>query len=278
MSGRKYAEAQAALEAYRRLWERLRHVPGVVAAGGMSALPLSGAMAWGPITVEGRAAGSRRGVRQRRHPDRRRQLLRGDADPARSRAAVHRARTRATTPRAIVIDEQMARQLWPDQDPIGKRVRTGGMDASADAPWMTVVGVVGRVKQDGLDTEPRMAMHWAHSQVPTRTMTVVLRTAGGPGVGGSGRARRDSRRSIRICRSTTSQTMASASGRVAGAARRFSMLLLTLFASLALGLSSDRHLWRHCRSGLTAHAGAGHPDGARCDAARDPGAWSCGRD
>ena len=100
---------------------------------------------------------------------------------------------------------------------------------------MTVVGVVGRVKQEGLDTEPRMAMHWAHAQVPTRTMTLAVRTATAPES-----AAPDVRAAIREIDPDLPvynvQTMAA---RLAEslAPRRFSMLLLSLFASLALGLS-----------------------------------------
>ena len=54
MTGRQYAEPSAVLEAYRLLWQRMASLPGVSGAGGVSALPLSQMMAWGPITVEGR--------------------------------------------------------------------------------------------------------------------------------------------------------------------------------------------------------------------------------
>ena len=56
MTGRKYNDADAVLQTYKQLWERLSALPGVTAAGGVTALPLSQMMAWGPITVEGRTA------------------------------------------------------------------------------------------------------------------------------------------------------------------------------------------------------------------------------
>ena len=234
MAGRRYADAPVALETYTRLWERLRAVPGVVAVGGVSALPLSQMMAWGPITVEGRAAVAGeafvnvdiRTVGGNYFESMDIPLIRGRLFTT--------ADTRSSF-RAIVIDEEMARQLWPNQDPIGKRVRTGGMDASADAPWMTVVGIVGRVKHEALDTEPRMAMHWAHSQVPTRAMTIVLRTETAPES-----AVADVRAAIReIDPDLPVYNVRTMADRVAGslAHRRFSMIALSLFAALALGLS-----------------------------------------
>ena len=57
----------------------------------------------------------------------------------------------------MVIDERMARQFWPGDDPIGKRIRTGGFEVTPDTPWMTIIGVVGSVKQDALDADSRIA-------------------------------------------------------------------------------------------------------------------------
>jgi predicted permease len=234
MAGRKYAEAAVAQEAYARLWERLRAVPGVLAAGGTSALPLSQMMAWGPITVEGRAARPGeafvnvdiRTVGGRYFEAMQIPLIRGRLfTSADSRNSF----------RAIVIDEGMANQLWPNEDPIGKRVRTGGMDANPDAPWMTVVGVVGRVRHEALDSEPRMAMHLAHQQVPTRAMTIVLRTATRPDAIAA-----DVRAAIReIDPDLPVYNVQAMNSRVdrSLAHRRFSVVSLTLFASIALGLS-----------------------------------------
>jgi putative ABC transport system permease protein len=52
---------------------------------------------------------------------------------------------------AAVISEMMARRLWPDQDAVGRQIKWGG--EASRAPWMTVVGVVGDVKQGALNTE-----------------------------------------------------------------------------------------------------------------------------
>jgi predicted permease len=179
MTGQRYGSPEAVLETYKELWERLRRVPGVTATGGTSALPLSNMMSWGPITVEGRVptAGEKfinadqRVVAADYFQAMQIPLIRG--------RLFTESDVRSAT-RVVVIDEHMAARLWPDEDPVGKRIRTGGFDATADTPWMTVVGVVGRVKHDGLEADPRIAFYLPHAQAPTRLLNVVLRTTGDP--------------------------------------------------------------------------------------------------
>ena len=77
-------------------------------------------------------------------------------------------------PRVAIVDDHMAQQLWPGQDPVGKRVRTGGADSNT--PWMTVGGGVGRITQDTLDSESRIARALAQAQFPVRAMNVVVRS------------------------------------------------------------------------------------------------------
>jgi predicted permease len=235
MTGRKYNDADAVLQTYKRLWERLAALPGVSAAGGVTALPLSQMMAWGPITVEGRAAPE---GEKFLNADIR--VVGGDYFramniPLREGRLFNDLDTRASL-RVVVVDEQMARQLWPGESAIGKRIRTGGFDATPDTPWMTVVGVVGRVKQDALDAEPRMAYYRYHAQSPSRSMNVVLRSATEP-AGLSGAVTREIRAIDPDLPIYRLRTMAS---RVDDslAERRFAMLLLTLFALLALGLAA----------------------------------------
>jgi ABC-type lipoprotein release transport system permease subunit len=130
----------------------------------------------------------------------------------------------------------MARQLWPGTDPVGKRIRTGGFDARPDTPWMTVVGVVGRIKQDSLDTESRMALYRAQTQFPSRAMNVVLRTEGDPEALAAAVRREigalDPDLPIYNLRTMSSRVSESL------APRRFSTMMLALFAALALGLAA----------------------------------------
>jgi predicted permease len=235
MTGRKYNDADAVLRTYKQLWERLSTLPGVTAAGGVTALPLSQMMAWGPITVEGRTA-----------PDGEKfinadiRTVGGDYFRAmdipllKGRVFSPELDTR-TSPRAVVIDERMANQFWPGEDPLGRRIRTGGFDVTPDTPWMTIVGVVGGVKQDALDVDSRIAYYRFQGQSPSRAMNVVVRSVTDPSrlaaaVTGQIRAL-DPDLPIYKMRTMGERVEASL------AERRFSMLLLTLFAVLALGLA-----------------------------------------
>src|SRR5262249_29403872 len=56
-------------------------------------------------------------------------------------------------PGVIVINDAMAKRYWPNEDPIGKRIKIGSF--TSDAPWLTVVGITQDVKQGGLDQAPR---------------------------------------------------------------------------------------------------------------------------
>ena len=67
----------------------------------------------------------------------------------------------------------MADTLWPNEDPIGKRIKSG--DAASTSTWETVVGVVGRVKQYGLDADARIAFYRPNV---ARAMFVTVRTSG----------------------------------------------------------------------------------------------------
>ena len=235
LSGRKYTDTEKVRESYRRLWEALPNMPGAVAVGGVSSLPLSNMMAWGPITVEGRVApASERFI----NVDERviaGQYFRVMEIPL-TQGRLFTNADDATSPRVAIIDERMAQSLWPDSDPIGKRVRMGGFDASDTAPWITVVGVVGNVKQDALDAESRMALYMPQAQFTPRAINVVVRSAGdpaalGPAVRG---ALHDIDPDLPIFNMRTMTDRVDESL----AQRRFSMLLLTILALLAAGIAA----------------------------------------
>jgi predicted permease len=193
--------------------------------------------AWGPITVEGRPVTPEEkfiNVDQRTVADdyfaaMQIPLVRGRSFSAEDTPA---------TPRVVVIDERMAEQLWPGQDPVGKRIRTGGFDVTPDTPWMTVIGVTGRVRQYTLDgIEPRIAMYHWHKQRPSRALNVVVRTATADPAAATAAVRavlKDLDPDLPVYNVKSMQARVDESM----ARRRFATTLLTLFAVLAFGLAA----------------------------------------
>jgi putative ABC transport system permease protein len=78
----------------------------------------------------------------------------------------------------IIIDEEFARRHWPNEDAVDKRIRLG---QDPKSPVLTVVGVVGRVKMEGLNQDSnRVQGYFSYAQIPSGAMTVVIKAAGDP--------------------------------------------------------------------------------------------------
>jgi putative ABC transport system permease protein len=87
-------------------------------------------------------------------------------------------RDHAEAPRAVVINEMLARSGWPGQDPIGRRMRSGG--ENSEAPWMTVVGVIPDIRRADVTRPVRPELYLSAAQVTPRTLGLLVRTAGEP--------------------------------------------------------------------------------------------------
>jgi predicted permease len=233
MTGRRYNDKQSVLNTYRQLWERLEHSPGVTAAGGVTSLPLSDAFAWTPINVEGRTP-----LPGEKFLNADERIVGGHYFEAMEiplrRGRFFNEQDDMTKPVAVIVDEYMADQLWPGQDPIGKRIHI--VELPSKDPWQTVVGVVGRVKQDSLDSNPRIAFYLSHTQFPTRAMTVALRGHTDPAamLSSSKSELRNLDPDLPMYRVRTMEQQVNESL----ARRRFSTLLLGIFASVALALAT----------------------------------------
>lgn len=84
----------------------------------------------------------------------------------------------AQAPRVIVINETLARSGWPNQDPIGRRMKSG--DETSQAPWMTVVGVIRDAHRSEVTRAIRPELYMSALQVTPRTQMLLVRTAGDP--------------------------------------------------------------------------------------------------
>jgi predicted permease len=229
----RYPNPPAVAELYRQLIERLARVPGVDAAGAVSALPLSQMFAWGPVTVEGRAPAPGEAfinADMRMVSGRYFEAL---EIPLRAGRFFDDHDVRDGQ-RVVIVDERMARELWPGASALGKRLRTGG--ASSTTPWLTVVGIVGDVKQYTLDGDSRIALYFPHTQFTARSMNLVVRTSGDP-ASLAAAVRREVRAvdpdlpiyRLRTMRDRLEESLAR---------RRFAMWLLTIFAGIALTIAA----------------------------------------
>jgi putative ABC transport system permease protein len=134
-----------------------------------------------------------------------------------------------------IANDAMVRQYFPNEDPIGKRIRWA---RNPQVEWVTIVGVVGDVKHFGLDLPEMPALYSPYSQAQAwkRWMAIVVRSQSDPATVAASVKQQiwkvDSQLPI-----TKVQTMDEVSA-ASFAARRFNMLLLAIFSSLALTLAA----------------------------------------
>jgi predicted permease len=232
-NSRRYKDKATVFATYRQLNERLERIPGVSAAGGITSLPLSEMFAWGPITIEGRMPPPGENFINADERIVSGHYFEAMQIPLRQGRWFNELDT-STSQKVAIIDEYFAEQYWPHEDPLGKRIRTGGLDSKE--PWITIVGVAGRIKQDALDSDPRIAFYMPHSQYTTSAMNVVLRSNVAPTTLTSAIKKElrvvDPDLPIYNVRTMEDRVQDSL------ARRRFSMLILGLFAFLALAIAT----------------------------------------
>jgi putative ABC transport system permease protein len=163
---------------HMRMLGELSRLPGVLAAGAVNWIPLGETLAEGTFQVEG----------SKRPPGF--MVDKPCVSPGYFKAmgmSVLRGRDftesdSATTPGVVIVSQTVARVLWPGQDPIGERISME--DEPKPEDWLTVVGVVDDVKQQGLAKGSEPAIYQPHLQVSQpfflNHMTFVVRDALGP--------------------------------------------------------------------------------------------------
>jgi putative ABC transport system permease protein len=142
-------------------------------------------------------------------------------------------------PRVALIDEAMASRYWPNEDPVGRRIKFGRR--GSNAPWMTIAGVVGNIKTDGLDQPDQPHLYLPILQNPGYAMAVYIRAeanvAGRAGLAGLTQALRREVQAVDpdlpVFGERPMEDLISASL----AQRRFAAQLIGLFGALALLLS-----------------------------------------
>jgi predicted permease len=221
---------------YQNVLQRVESIPGVVSAGYSTSVPLAwkgGTSGFFPEGLKEPLAGLAYDANHRQVSE---NYLQTMSIPLR-RGRYFGAQDNEHAMPVVIINETMARTYWPNVDALGRRFKLG--DPADNTPWMTIVGVVGDVRQMGIDVPVKAEMYMPYRQADLRFYVprdLVFRTAGDPAslVGSVRQAIRavDPDQPI-----SDVATMEEVLGREISQ-RRLGMILLTAFAVLALLLAS----------------------------------------
>src|SRR5215472_9213105 len=248
LPGLKYKEPQQQKAFYEELIERLKGLPGVESVGATTNTPLGTTDNWDPFAIEGRPAPPPGQQQQAATRVVSSDYFRTLKIPLRNGRFFANADARVALPLirwyeqqpypahyddpqpapAVIINETMARLYWPNEDPLGQRLRI------IVGPWMTIVGVVGDVRHSGLTSLPNPEMYLSDLQEPSSSLDVMVRTKGNP-LALASAAREQVKaidKELPLSITTMDEIFANS---VAG--QRFNTQLLGAFASLALILA-----------------------------------------
>jgi putative ABC transport system permease protein len=231
----KYGKPEARRAFYDEMLRRVGELPGIESAGMITFLPLSFSGMNFSFSVEGRAQPSDMKLPFALYRVVSPEYFRTMGIPL-QRGRLFDSHDSADSQPVILISQRLAEQYWPGEDPTGKRLKIGPLDSPN--PWLTVVGVVGNVRQAGLYGDPRMDLYAPYAQDRRAFIAprdLVLRTKG-DAVSVAGAVRQavwsvDKDQPVTNVR-TMDQVFASAISQ-----ERFQALMLGLFAALALVLA-----------------------------------------
>jgi putative ABC transport system permease protein len=225
MNGARYAKDSQVVITGDAILDRIHSLPGVTAAAFAGQVPLGGDFDTRAFRVEGRPV-SADDLQVERYSVTPEYFTAMGIPLVRGRLFTDRDRDNAQ--RVVAVGERTARLVWPNDDPIGQRIRFG----AKDAPFYTVVGIVGDVRHYEMAKPPTPQFYVPQRQFTDSFLVVVVKTAGDPRS-----LVADVRRAIWSAASdvpvfgvdTLSDLVAKSVG-----SRRFVMVLLELFGAVAL--------------------------------------------
>jgi predicted permease len=177
LRGDRYKKDEQQVDFYNRLEAGIKSLPGVTSVGATSTLPTEGYSFTSDFTIEGRPPGEY--GKEVRHeivtPD----YFRTVGLPLeKGRFFSVADDARQTAPAVVVINHTLQQEYFRDEDPVGKRLKSSKPEVKDD--WLTIVGVVGDEKQEGLGVRTRAQIYHAMAQNAQSDMAVVVRSAGDP--------------------------------------------------------------------------------------------------
>jgi predicted permease len=244
LTGRRFEKSSGVAQMVRTSVERLESMPGVLSAGTTCCMPLEGGFGL-PFDVVGRPAGNGphhggggwTSISPRYFDVFRIPIVRG---------RYFSIRDDATSAPVVIINQAMAKEYWPKSNPLNDRIVIGkGVGPEFDEPPRQIVGVVGDIRDGGLNRDPRPNMYIPVAQVPDGMTALnnrigpiiwIVRTEGDPHQLSTGiqNSLRQSSGGLPVARVRSMDDVV-----VQSTARAdFNMLLLTVFGASALFLAA----------------------------------------
>ncbi|MCI0389445.1 MAG: ABC transporter permease [Acidobacteria bacterium] len=228
----RYSQPEKTFDLYQRLIERVSALPGVKSAGATSDLPWTGYDENSGFTIEGKTFPPNQEPTARYHfvtPT----YFSTIGVPLQS-GRWFDSRDIHLAPQVLLINQSLARRYWPGEEAVGKRITFSGQPKEKD--WITVIGVVGDVKDYPNSPEAVPAFYWPHAQQPSTDMFLAVRAEGQP-LGLIEAVRREVSaldKDLAVAEVRMLDTIAA----VGLAGQRFTLLLVGLFAGMALALAA----------------------------------------
>jgi putative ABC transport system permease protein len=219
---------------YRELLRRISSLAGVQSAGAVQVMPLGGDFDTAEARIEGQVYSPGTEPSPERYVVTPGYFQAMQIDLVRGRAFSEA--DDANGPLVVIVSETAADRWWPQQDPIGKRMRVAGNSVEQSELWRRVVGVVKDVKQNGLDAPRTMQVYVPHAQHMSDSMMLIVRTGSDP-LSYAVKVRQQifaSDKELAVSDIASMEQVLSGSI----ASRRFSTVLLGSFAGLGLLLAS----------------------------------------
>jgi putative ABC transport system permease protein len=233
----RYPTDTAQKNFYNAVIPRIAQVPGVKAAGATSVMPFGGGWSTSSFNVEGFVVPPKTNS-----PWGDIRIVSGDFFGTLQiplvRGRYFNASDAPTSPRAAVVDDEFVKRFYkPGDEPLGKRIYFENKITDS-TKFITIVGVVGHTKHEGLDATPRVQVYFAESQAPfnVNAMQVAVRTSGDPKtyVSAIRNAIHEIDHDMPMSKVNTLEVLVDNSM----GQRRLSTVLLGVFAGLALLLAS----------------------------------------
>ena len=178
LPGIKYPKPENVVSFYKEATDRIAALPGVKAAGITSVLPLSENFDGRGLIVEDYPKPEGEEITVDLYVVTAGYLTAMQIPLRQGRAILNH--DTVDSEKVALINQTMANQMWPNQDPIGRRIKFEGTPQRPQ-PWRTIVGVASDVSQYSLDKRPPMQIYLPHSQFPTSFNTIVVKTENDPG-------------------------------------------------------------------------------------------------